>query len=48
MREQDGQNRGRTESESKESHILIEGVIMELARKRVLENFPEIHKNDPN
>lgn len=48
MREQDGQSRGRTESKSKENHILIEGIIMGLARKRVLENFPEIHKNDSN
>ena len=39
---------GRTETESKERDILIEGVIMGLARNLVLEKFPGIHKDEPS
>ena len=38
----------RTEMESKETNILIDEVIMELARKLGLEKFPEIYNNYPS
>ena len=38
---------GRTERESKERDILIEGAIMRLARNLALRKFLRIHKNDP-
>ena len=34
------------ESESKESDLLIEGLIMGLGRSLVLGKFPRIHKDD--
>ena len=42
MREQDGQDEGKKERESKKRAILIEGAIMELARNLVLKKLPRI------
>ena len=44
----DGRDVGRTETESKESNILIEGVFMGLAKDLALEKFPVILKDGPN
>ena len=46
MREQDGQVGERTEKESKERDILIDGSIMGLARNLALGKFPGIHKDN--
>ena len=46
--EWDGLDRGRTQMESKETNILIDGAIKGLARKLAPEKFPGIHKNDPS
>ena len=48
LREQDGRDGGRTERESKERDVLIEGAIMELTRNLALEKFPVIHQDDPS
>ena len=48
MRGWDGQDGRRTEMESKEKVILVDRVIMELARNLELEIFPGIHKDDPS
>ena len=48
LREWDRQDVGRTEMESKERDILIEGTIIGLARNLALEKFPGIHKDDPS
>ena len=47
LREQNDQDGGRTETESKERDILIEGVIMGLGRNLALEKFPGIHGMTP-
>ena len=47
MRELDSRDRENTNMESKERDILIDGVIMGLARNLALEKFPGIHKDDP-
>lgn len=47
MREQDDQDRGRTERENKGRDILIERAIMGLSRNLTLEQFPRIHRDDP-
>lgn len=46
MGDQKGQVGGKTERESKEMNILVEGTIMGLARKVALGKFPKIHKAD--
>ena len=48
MREQDGQDGGRTERASKERDILIDGVMMGLKQNLALGIFPEINKYDPS
>lgn len=48
MREQDGQDMGRTEKESNKKDVLIEEAIIELARRLALGKFPVIHKDDLN
>ena len=45
MREQDGQDEGRTERERKKRNILIEGAIMGLERNKVVGKLSGIHKN---
>ena len=47
MRDPEGQVGGRTERESKERDILIEGAIMGLARNMALGKFPRIHRMTP-
>ena len=44
MKEQDGQDGGRREKDSKKRDILIEGVIIGLARNLALGTFSGIHK----
>lgn len=39
---------GRTERESRQRDILIQGVLMGLASNRALGNFPRLHKGDPS
>lgn len=48
LRLPEGRDGERTETEGKERDILIEGVIIGLARKLALEKFPETHKDDPS
>ena len=48
MKEQDSPDGERTERESMKRGILIEGVIMRLARRLTLGKLPGIHKNDPS
>ena len=45
LRKWDSQDGGRTEMESKERDILIEGFIMGLTRNLALKTFPGIHKD---
>ena len=47
LKEQDMRWR-KDRDESKERDVLIEGVIMGLARNLALEKFPGIHKDDPS
>ena len=47
LRDWDSQDRGRTETESKERDILIEGAIMELARNLAVEKCPRTHRDEP-
>ena len=48
MREQDAQEEGKIERESKERDILIEGAIKGLARNEALGKFPGIHRMTPS
>ena len=48
LREQDGQDKRRTETESKERDILIEGAIIGLTKNLALEKSPGIYKDDPS
>ena len=48
MREWDSQDGGKDRYESKKRDILIEGAIMNLARKMALEKCPRTHMDDPS